>query len=218
MSVILHGAAYSAYTRIARMVLEEKSVSHEFREIDFISDGMPDRHAHPFGKVPVLEEGGQSFSETLPICLYLDETRPEPALLPARPAARARALQCILALDHYIWPDIRELVTQRVFAPLASGWPDDSVTGRMEARLEKSLAAFASMLDQGTWFIGDSLSLADCHAAPMLGYLAMTVEGQGLLARQPRLKTWWSTMEKRGSFEATAFSFETYPFAQKGLD
>lgn len=218
MALVLHGAAYSAYTRIARIVLEEKSISHEFREIDFISEGFPAGLKHPFTKVPVLEADEQNLIETLPICLYLDEKYPAPALMPEGAAARARVLQCILALDNYIWPDIRDLATQRIFAPFVGGWPDDDVTGRMEARLEKSLSAFTGLLDDGTWLIEDGVSLADCHAAPMFAYLAETVEGQGLLASLPRLKAWWEAMQKRGSFAATAFSFEDYAFAQKDQD
>ena len=215
MQLILHGAAYSAYTRIVRIVLEEKSISCAFREIDFISDGMPAGHPHPFRKVPVLETDGAFLFEALPICLYLEESRPVPSLMPESPLGRASVLQLISSLDSYIWPDIRELVTQRVFAPLAGGQADDSVTRRMEKRLQRSLAAFAGQLGEGRWLQADRFSLADCYAAPMFDYLAMTVEGQALIAETPRLADWWQAIQARGSLAATAFSLRDYPFARK---
>jgi glutathione S-transferase len=39
--------------------------------------------------VPALHIDGQVFAESLPIMEYLEETRPEPALLPKNPKDRA---------------------------------------------------------------------------------------------------------------------------------
>jgi maleylacetoacetate isomerase len=51
--------------------------------------------------VPALEEDGQVFTQSLAIIEYLDETHPEPPLLPGHPAdrARVRALAQIIACD-----------------------------------------------------------------------------------------------------------------------
>ncbi len=47
--------------------------------------------------VPLLRDGELSLSQSLAICEYLDETHPQPPLLPADPAGRARVRA--LALD-----------------------------------------------------------------------------------------------------------------------
>ena len=44
----------------------------------------------PAGLVPALEEDGQILTQSLAIIEYLDETHPEPPLLPGHPADRAR--------------------------------------------------------------------------------------------------------------------------------
>ena len=55
--VTLYGLSYSAYTRIARLALEEKAVPYQLEEVEiFGAGGVPAAHAkrHPFGKIPVL--------------------------------------------------------------------------------------------------------------------------------------------------------------------
>ena len=52
----------------------------------------PSPRLNPQGLVPALElDGGAVLTQSLAICEYLDETHPEPPLLPREPLARARA-------------------------------------------------------------------------------------------------------------------------------
>ncbi len=59
------------------------------------------RRLNPLGRVPVLVDAGQTFTQSLAILEYLDERYPEPPLLPDDPIARARvrALAQIVACD-----------------------------------------------------------------------------------------------------------------------
>ena len=218
---VLYGPAYSAYTRIVRLILEEKGAPYRLEEVDFVAaGGMPkdqfDRH--PFGKVPALVHDGITLFETLPIALYLEEALPGAALLPAGAPERARGLEAVACLDNYLWPDIRELVTQRLFAGLAGGWPDEKIVDRMTARLEAGLAtfaeAFAKTFDGAPWLAGRTFTLADLHGVPMIDYLQMTPEGAGLLVKNTRLAEWWATVRERPSVVKTAVRLEDYPWAK----
>ena len=51
------------------------------------------RTLNPQGLVPVYSDGEVLLSQSLAIIEYLDETHPEPPLLPREPLARARARQ-----------------------------------------------------------------------------------------------------------------------------
>jgi len=87
--ITLYDAERCPYCARVRIVLAEKDVEYETVVID-----LSDRPAwlyekNPVGKVPVLEEDGFILPESEVINEYLEERYPEPALLPADPAARA---------------------------------------------------------------------------------------------------------------------------------
>jgi len=214
----LYGPAYSAYTRIVRLVLVQKGVDYLFEEVDFVSEGMPaaqfDRH--PFGKVPVLEHGGVCLRETWPICLYLDEVFPAPSLLPPDPAKKAAVLGLISCLDNYVWADIAELGTQKIFAPLVKGWPDDKIVERSVKRLTEALGRFDTLIAADGYLGGDQLTLADLHGMVMIAYLTdCGVEGVSVLETAPRLHRWWQKMKDHPGLAETAFDLGAYPWAAR---
>jgi glutathione S-transferase len=96
----LYDAARCPFAARVRIVLAEKDVPYEPVEID-----LDDRPAwlyekNPTGRVPVLEEeGGFVLPESRVIMEYLEERFPEPALLPADPAARATVRLMIERFD-----------------------------------------------------------------------------------------------------------------------
>jgi maleylacetoacetate isomerase len=66
---------------------------------------------NPQGLVPALETDGQTLIQSTAIVEYLDETHPEPPLLPQDPAGRARvrALTAIVACDIHPIDNLRVL-------------------------------------------------------------------------------------------------------------
>jgi maleylacetoacetate isomerase len=66
---------------------------------------------NPQGLVPALEIDGQTLTQSLAIVEYLDETHPEPPLLPRDPAGRARvrALAAVVACDIHPINNLRVL-------------------------------------------------------------------------------------------------------------
>ena len=77
------GPAPSTYTRVARMVCEEKKIPYELKQSPPHS---PDVDAiHPFGKVPVMRHGDFELCESKAISTYLDLSFPGPKLIPTEP-------------------------------------------------------------------------------------------------------------------------------------
>jgi maleylacetoacetate isomerase len=59
---------------------------------------------NPQGLVPTLEEDGELLTQSLAIIEYLEETHPEPPLLPGHPVARARVRSLAMAVACDIHP------------------------------------------------------------------------------------------------------------------
>jgi glutathione S-transferase len=95
----LYDADRCPYCARARIVLAEKDVDYRKVAIDLAD--RPDwlYEKNPLGKVPVLEEGTFVLPESDVIMQYLEERYPEPALLPADPAARALVRLSIFRFD-----------------------------------------------------------------------------------------------------------------------
>jgi glutathione S-transferase len=96
----LYDAARCPYCARVRIALAEKGVAWEPVEIDL--DDRPGWiwEKNPLGKVPVLEEDGWLLPESVVILEYLEERYPEPALLPADPADRARVRLLVARFDN----------------------------------------------------------------------------------------------------------------------
>ena len=206
MSVRLYGAAYSVYVRIARLALAEKGVGHEHVEVDIFADGgPPPEHLsrHPFGKIPAFEHDGFALYETAAICRYVDEAFDGPALQPADVRERARMAQIVGLLDSYGY---RNMVWS-VFVELSGDGENEGRTDRtkVEAGLERSAVVLGELerLGDGPFLAGESLSLADLHAAPMLAYVMVPEEGRALVARYTRIAAWVETMRARSATIAT---------------
>jgi glutathione S-transferase len=97
--LMLYDADRCPYCARVRIVLAEKGIEYEAVTIDLRN--RPDwlYEKNPLGKVPVIEEDTFVLPESDVINEYLEERYPEPALLPADPAARARVRLAIERFD-----------------------------------------------------------------------------------------------------------------------
>lgn len=204
--VIVFGAAYSVYVRIVRLTLEEKGVPYRLEEVDIFAEGGPPaehRARHPFGRIPAFAHDGFHLFETAAIARYIDEAFDGPALMPRGAQARARVNQIAGLLDSYgyralVW----DVYVERVRAP-QEGRPSDEA--KIAAGLETAetvLATLEDLMGEGDYLAGAHLTLADLHAAPIVGYFRQAPEGAALLARHPKMARWWERMTQRESVRA----------------
>lgn len=205
--LVLHGAPYSVYVRIARLACEEKEVAYRLEPVDIFRGAPPAGHArlHPFGKIPALEHGDFRLYETDAIVRYLDEGFEGPPLTPETPRERARMTQIMRILDNYGYPSLVWGVFVR-----EAGAPEDRDAAKLAAALGPSRLCLG-VLDEllaGPCFLGERLSLADLHAAPMLTYLALAPTGRRLLGERPRLREWLERLSRCASMAATRFPAE----------
>lgn len=204
---VLYGADYSVYVRIARLALSEKGIDHDLVPVDvFADDGPPAWYVdlHPFGRIPALEHGGLRLFETGAITRYADEAFDGPALQPVGPVERARMNQIIGILDAYAYRTlVWDIYVERVSKPKRGERSDER---RIASALDKAttcLQALAGLQGDARWLVGDRLTLADLHAAPIFAYFVQAPEAAALLAPHPRLGSWLQAVSARQSFIAT---------------
>ncbi|AZO23468.1 glutathione S-transferase family protein [Mesorhizobium sp. M1E.F.Ca.ET.045.02.1.1] len=200
---ILYGADYSVYVRIARMTLEEKGVDYELAPVDiFAADGIPAWYLehHPFGRIPAFEHDGFRLFETSAIARYVDEAFDGPPLQPADPRGRARVDQIIGMLDAYGY---RAMVWDVAVERLEKIPADESLIAGGLGQAETVLKVLTSLKAKGPWLLGDQLTLADLHAAPIIAYFVKVAEGRDLLARFADIEEWYMRVAARPSFVKT---------------
>lgn len=100
----LYDAPRCPYCARVRIVLAEKGVEFEAVEIDLSDRPAWIYEKNPKGRVPVVEEDGWALPESAVIMEYLEERHPEPALLAADAADRARARLWIFRHDDFTSP------------------------------------------------------------------------------------------------------------------
>jgi glutathione S-transferase len=84
-----------------RLVLNGKGIAHELVDID-LSD-KPDwlRDLNPRNRVPVMKVDGEVLTESEALDEFLDEYQPQPAMMPADPAGRARVRALMRRFDDF---------------------------------------------------------------------------------------------------------------------
>ncbi len=171
MSVILYDYWRSSASYRVRIALNLKGLPYQTVPVNLLADehrGAPHLARNPQGLVPALAIDGRTMTQSLAIIEYLDETRPDPPLLPADPAGRQR----VRALAHAIAVDIHpicNLSVSRYAASLIGG--ADATAQWMTRFIRPGLAAFEALLasaETGRFCHGDRVSLADLCLVPQI--------------------------------------------------
>jgi glutathione S-transferase len=203
----LYGADYSVYVRIVRLALAEKQVDYELVPVDVFATGGPPewygRH-QPFGRIPAFEHGGFALYETSAISRYVDEAFAGPALQPADAKLRATMNQVVGIVDAYAYRTlVWNIYVETVSKPAQGARTDEALVASALPVALTCLAELARLKRDGDWFLGDTLSLADLHLAPVFGYFTKAAAAQALLAGHPALTAWWERMRQRPSYRGT---------------
>lgn len=135
----------------------------EHRSADYLA-------LNPQGLVPALDHDGALVTQSLAICEYLEETWPEPRLLPGDAAARARIRAMALAVACDIHPLNNLRVLQYLRRDLSQGdeavgeWMRHWISGGFEA-LEQWIARQSA---DGLHCHGAGVTLADVFLLPQV--------------------------------------------------
>ena len=122
---------------------------------------------NPQGLVPYLIDGDVGLNQSLAIIEYIDETYPDPPLLPADPLLRARVRAVALAIACEIHPLQNIGVLDRL---RGLGVAEDHVQGWARDTIDQGFAAIAGMIagHGGPFCFGSTVTLADVCLIPQL--------------------------------------------------
>lgn len=158
-----------------RIALAYKGIPHGTVPVHLTRDGGQQhsesyREANPQGLVPALEDEGQVFGQSLAIIEYLEETHPEPPLLPHDFAGRARVRQMALGIAC----DIHPLQNLRVLNYLRGtlGQGDGPVADWVRHWIAEGFRPLEELArrhgDGRTHLYGGSVTMADVCLVPMM--------------------------------------------------
>lgn len=204
---VVYGADYSRYVRIVRLALAEKGVGYELVPVDVFAEGGPPAwylERQPFGRIPAFEHDGFRLYETSAITRYVDEAFSGPALQPAEPRLRATMNQIIGLIDSYAYRTlVWDIYVETVSRPRDGGSTDEARVAHALPVARTCLAELARLKLPGEWLLGNAITLADLHLAPVFGYFAKAPAAKAMLAAHPELAEWWDRMQRRESYPAT---------------
>ncbi len=152
-----------------RIALNLKGVSYEAVPINLLKGEQREAGyaaVNPQKRVPSLEVGGTTLIQSPAILEYLDETYPEPPLLPLGAANRAK----VRAIASLIACDIHPLNTSGTLAYLKTRLGhDQAVADEWYAHwVREGFDAIEAMLGPGPYAFGSRITMADVYLVPQV--------------------------------------------------
>jgi glutathione S-transferase len=189
MMPVLVSHALCPYVQRAAIVLAEKGVAFERRDVDLAA--RPDWFlaVSPLGKTPVLLTGGVALFESAVICEYLDETR-APRLHPEDALSRAR---------QRAWMEFGSAVLNLI-GGFYNAADDEGLTAKA-ADIRRRFEQVEAALGDGPYFMGERFGMVDAVFGPVFRYFDVFdgIADFGMLSGLPRTAAWRAALAARPS-------------------
>ncbi len=192
----------SPFCRKVRLSLAEKKVEVELVEERYWEQDSDFLRRNPAGKVPVLKLDGKMMAESSAICEYIEETRPEPPLMPKDPEGRYEVRRLVTWFDDKFHSEVTsKLLYERVNKKVTKqGYPDSTNVKAGAKAIKYHLDYMGWLLDHRRWLAGDVMTLADFAAAAHLSSLDYISDVDW--NRSTVVKDWYAKIKSRPAFRA----------------
>ena len=195
----------SPFSRKVRLSLAEKKIEVELVEERYWEADPDFLRRNPAGKVPVLRLDGIMMAESAAICEYIEETRPEPSLLPSDPVERLEVRRLVGWFDAKFHAEVTfKLLEEKVNKKaMKRGTPDSKNVREGIKALKFHLGYMTWLLDHRRWLAGDKMTLADFAAAAHISTLDyMNVTDEDMWKTCPDVKDWYAKIKSRPAFRS----------------
>jgi glutathione S-transferase len=189
----------STYSQKALIALYEKGIRFT-PEIVRVSD--PQARAaykkmYPLGKIPLLVDADRTIPESSILIEYLDQRVPcsagVPRLIPSDPDEARRVRFHDRMFDLYLNDPV---VTLFFDGRKPAEKRDAEACTKARETIDVIYDYLENHLAKNTWAYGETFTMADCAAAPALGYLRMLHP----FATRPRISAYFNRLTERPSF------------------
>lgn len=176
-------SSYSAKVRIVLCIKQvpffEQTPEKGYRSPEY-------RAIVPMGTLPAIQVGDWVLSESEVINEYLEEQYPQPAMLPADPAERARVRFVSRLHDLYLEPAVRAL-----FAQVRPQTRDVQVVARLRDQVLARVDQLSASVQPQPFLLGPTISLADCGPLVTLPLAGSVLQACGQpINLPPPLRNW----------------------------
>ena len=192
----------SPFCRKVRLSLAEKKIQVDLIEERYWERDPDFMRRNPAGKVPVLRLDGVMMSESAAICEYIEETRPDPSLMPKDPVARQEVRRLVSWFDDKFHHEVTsKLLYERVNKKIMKlGFPDSRNVKDGAKAIKYHIDYMTWLLDHRRWLAGDVMTLADFAAAAHLSALDYISDVDW--NRSDVVKDWYAKIKSRPAFRS----------------
>jgi glutathione S-transferase len=216
-----------------RVTLREKGQAWDAIQVDLFKSEQYDPKylkLNPKGVVPTLVHHGTPIIESTLICEYLDETFPDPPLMPNSAADRTRMRLWSKMVDEGLHEGVTEIsfsamfrermkamtpeLREKRFANIGDPRRRDRFKSTYELGVQSpfvlhAIAAYErafkameqSLADGGPWILGARPTLADINLMPYVARLSYLGLLEAWTAGRPHVDDWWARVQQWPSFK-----------------
>ena len=215
-----------------RITLVEKGLMWEAIRVDLFKSEQYDPKylkINPKGVVPTLVHDGTPVIESTLICEYIDDTFPDPPLIPKDPAERARMRLWSKFVDEGLFEGVSEIsfsamfrermkamtpeMRERRFVNIGDPRRRDRFMSTYEHGVHSpfvlhAIAAYErafkfmeqTLAEGGPWILGKNPTLADINMMPFVARLSYLGLLQAWTSERPQINDWWARVQQWPSF------------------
>ena len=159
--MVLYSGTTCPFSQRCRLVLFEKGMDFEVRDVDLFNKPEDISTMNPYGQVPILVERDLILYESNIINEYIDERFPHPQLMPADPLMRARARLMLFNFEKELFVHVHVLESERAKS-------NDKSHDKARAEIRDRLTTLAPLFLKNKYMLGDEFSMLDVAVAPLL--------------------------------------------------